>query len=172
MNVPESPRDAVTTTVTYGTDAFPQAAEEFRTVAQNNPGARVVFVDGIREERQAALATLTRHTTATVHQFRLSSLLQERRMQTQNALRKAFDHAAEEGAMLYFDRVDALFGHEHEDPLDGEGESEPTATEYFFDRVEAYLGIVVLGVRDEDAVSRLRQYDVALIVRFGGEPDR
>lgn len=169
MTSSDSSHDAGTaTTVAYGTDDFPRAAEEFRAVAQNDPGARVVFVGGVREERQAALATLTRHTTATVHQFRLPTLLQERRMQTQNAFRKAFDHAAEESAMLYFDRVDALFDHEHEDPLDGEGESEPTAAEYFFDRVEAYRGIVILGVQHATTVAHAREYAVDLVVEFGG----
>jgi hypothetical protein len=153
-------------TVTYGTDLFPRAAEEFRTVAQSDRGGRVVFVGGVREERQAALATLTRHTTETVHQFRLPTLLSERRMQTQNGFRKAFDHAAEEGAMLYFDRVDDLFDHEHSDPLEDEGFSEPTAAEYFFDRMEAYTGVVVLGMQSDLTANRVKQYDINLIVRF------
>ena len=153
-------------TVTYGTDMFPRAAEEFRFLAQRDRGACVVFVGGVREERQAALATLTRHTTATVHQFRLPTLLDSRRMQTQNALRKAFDHAAEESALLYFDRVDDLFIHEHEDPLTDEGFSEPTTTEYFFDRIEAYSGLIVLGVQSGLTADRLQPDDVDLIVQF------
>lgn len=169
MSASDLPPDSQTvTTVSYGTDDFPRAAEKFRSVAQKDPGARVLFVGGTREQRQAALATLTRHTTATIHQFRLPTLLNERRMQTQNAFRKAFDHAAEEGALLYFDRLDALFTHEHEDPLDGEGESEPTAAEYFFDRVEAYRGIVVLAAQSSESADRTRPYDMHLIVQFDG----
>jgi hypothetical protein len=87
-------------------------------------------------------------------------------MQTQNALRKAFDHAAEESALLYFDRVDDLFIHEHEDPLTDEGFSEPTTTEYFFDRIKAYSGLIVLGVQSGLTADRLQPDDVDLIVQF------
>lgn len=169
MNRPESSSATGTVpSVAYGTDAFPRAAARFRSFADSDRGGRIAFVGGIREQRQAALATLTRHTTETVHQFRLPTLLSERRMQTQNAFRKAFDHAAEEGAMLYFDRLDDLFEHEHTDPLDDEGYSEPTAIEYFFERVEAYRGVVILGMQSDRTAQRIRQYDVDLIVRFDG----
>ncbi len=126
----------------------------------------MLFYGGTHEERQEALGTLTRHATGSVHQFRVPSLLNEYRMQTQNSLRKAFDHAAEETALLYFDKVDFLFTHDHADtPADPDRSPAPTTTEYFFDRVEAYAGIVVLGLHRRRHVERAAD-KVDLVVQF------
>jgi SpoVK/Ycf46/Vps4 family AAA+-type ATPase len=126
----------------------------------------VLFYGGTREKRQEALGTLTRYATGNVHQFRVPSLLSEYRMQTQNSLRKAFDHAAEENALLYFDKVDPLFTHEHADaPDDPTRTAAPTTLEYFFERVGAYAGIVVLGLQRRSHVEWAAD-KVDLVVRF------
>jgi len=168
MAVPSDPstgEDRVQT-VTYGTTAFREATEALATSDVPATGACIVFHNGSRDDRQQALASITPYATGSVHQFRMPSLLSERRMQTQNALRKSFDHAAEEGALLYFDATDALFTHVHEDPLDGEGEEEPTAIEYFFDRIEAYPDPVVLGLQQSAHVDAARTRGAHLVVRF------
>lgn len=142
--------------VRYGTDAFERALHQLLSEGDGQPaGTRILFHGGTREMRQQALATVTRHATANVHQFQVRSLLAEQRMQTQNNLRKAFDHAAEESALLYFDSTDALFSHSHVDTDEEEDAPEPTIIEYFFDRVGAYGGVVVL------AVQRTRHVDYA-----------
>lgn len=150
--------------IRYGAPAFERAAQALDDPVPDAPF--MVLHGGTREERQQALARLTRHATGALHQFRMPALLSERRMQTQNAMRKAFDHAAEEGALLYFDAVDALFHHRHEDPLDGEGEEEPTAVEYFFDRVAAFPDAVVLGVKDDGIAADIRDRGARFVVRF------
>lgn len=151
--------------VRSGTEALDQSLRRLLT-DDEQPEARVLYHGGTREERQQALATLTRFTTANVHQFRVPSLLTERRMQTQNNLRKAFDHAAEESALLYFDAADALFTHSHADTPDDADESAlPTTAEYFFDRVVAYDGVVVIGVQRKSRVDWAAE-NVHLIVQF------
>ena len=153
-------------TVVYGTADFDRSTTALAETAPPDTGACIVFHDGSREERQQALTSLTRHATGSVHQFRMPALLSERRMQTQNALRKSFDHAAEEGALLYFDAADALFTHVHEDTLDGEGDAEPTAIEYFFDRIEAYREPIVLALQTVAHVDAARARGSHLVVRF------
>lgn len=129
-------------------------------------GTRLVFYGGDREQRQQALGTLTRHATGNVHQFQVPSLLSEYRMQTQNTLRKAFDHAAEESALLYFDKTDALFTHEHADASpEKEDPSVPSVVEYFFDRVGAFAGVVVLAFQRKRHVEWARG-QVDLVVQF------
>ncbi|MFB6230496.1 MAG: hypothetical protein ABEL04_05005 [Salinibacter sp.] len=156
----------VSSLVRYGTEAFDQSLRQLLVDDEEQSGTRILFHGGTREMRQQALATLTRHTTANVHQFRVPSLLAERRMQTQNALRKAFDHAAEESALLYFDSADALFTHSHADTPDVADERAlPTTAEYFFDRVVAYSGVVVLAFQTESHVERAAE-NVHLLVRF------
>lgn len=151
--------------VRYGTEAFDRSLRHL-LVDDDQPEARILFHGGTREMRQQALATLTRYTTANVHQFQVPSLLAERRMQTQNALRKAFDHAAEESALLYFDSADALFTHSHADTPDGvEENAVPTIAEYFFDRVVAYDGVVVLAVQRKSFADRAEQ-NAHLLVHF------
>ncbi len=156
----------VSSPVQHDTEAFDRALPQLLGGDEEPSTTRILFHGGTREDRQQALATLTRHTTANVHQFRVPSLLAERRMQTQNALRKAFDHAAEESALLYFDAADALFTHEHVDTPDDADESAlPTMAEYFFDRVVAYDGVVVLALQKKNRVEWADEH-VHLIVRF------
>jgi SpoVK/Ycf46/Vps4 family AAA+-type ATPase len=133
---------------------------------EHRSGTCFLFYGGAREDRQHALGTLTRYASGNVHQFRVPSLLSEYRMQTQNSLRKAFDHAAEESALLYFDKVDPLFTHEHADaPDDPSRTAAPTTLEYFFDRVAAYTGVVVLGLQRKSHVE-WAQDKASLVVRF------
>jgi hypothetical protein len=158
-----SPDAGVSSPVRYDTEAFTRSLQHLLDEA--SPETRILFHGGTREDRQQALATLTRYTTANVHQFRVPSRLNERRMQTQNALRKAFDHAAEESALLYFDAVDALFTHAHVDTPDEEERALPTTAEYFFDRVLAYDGVVVLALQKSSHVDWAEE-NVHLLVRL------
>lgn len=150
--------------VSYGGEAFARAVTELEQRYEAGKGVRVVFAGGAHAMHQQALADLAEQTVTNVHQFELPSLVGERRMQTQNSLRKAFDAAAEEGALLFFDEVDMLFNWHHPDSMGGE--EEPTSIEYFFQRVEAFGGIIVLGLNDPKHVEAAREYEVQLIVEF------
>jgi len=166
MTAPDPSPDASTTSpVPYDSEAFNQSLRNLLEDEEESTQARILFHGGAREDRQQALATLTRHTTESVHQFRVPSLLNEQRMQTQNALRKVFDHAAEESALLYFDAADALFAHSHVDTPDEKERVLPTTAEYFFDRVVAYDGVVVLALQKQSHVDWADEH-VHLIVEF------
>jgi SpoVK/Ycf46/Vps4 family AAA+-type ATPase len=161
-----SPDTGLSSPVRYDTDAFNQSLDTLLGGSTDAPMARILFHGGTREARQQALAALPRYTTGNVHQFRVPSLLSEQRMQTQNALRKAFDHAAEESALLYFDTADALFTHTHVDtPDDADERAIPTTIEYFFDRVGAYDGVVVLALQKQSHVDWAEEH-VHLVVEF------
>ena len=150
--------------LSYKADAFEQAAERLKTRYEEGASVRVLFAGGTRGEHQRALATLAEHTVENVHQFALPALVKERRMQTQSSIRKAFDAAAEEGALLFFDEVDMLFDWHHPDSLGGE--EEPSSVEYFFQRVEAYDGIVALALDAPEHIEAARPYGMDLIVDF------
>jgi len=155
-----------TPVVSYDPDTFAGQLDRLMTDRETRTGTRLLFHGGVREQRQQALATLTRYATGNVHQFRVPSLLNPQRMQTQNSLRKAFDHAAEESALLYFDRADPIFTHSHTDTPDDSSENAvPSTLEYFFDRVGAYDGVVVLGIQRTRHVERARAR-VHLVVEF------
>ena len=160
-----SPDIDVSSPVRYDTEEFERTLRSLLDGEGGSTTTRLLFHGGTREDRQQALAALTRHTTANVHQFRVPSLLNEQRMQTQNALRKAFDHATEESALLYFDAADSLFAHTHVDTPDEEDRALPTTAEYFFDRVLAYDGGVVLALQDTSRVEWAAEH-VHLIVQF------
>ncbi len=146
--------------VAYDTDAFRDAAMSLASMesGEGEHGLMIVFHRGTRPDRQHAMAVLTEHASPTVHQFQVPSLLGERRVNTQNALRKAFDHATEEDAVLYFENVDALFSHIHAEGPDVDGEAAPTTVEYFLDRVNAYRGLVILCINDASHESTIRRY--------------
>ncbi len=151
------------TSVAFDSDAFDDTLHTLMEQRPDRSGTGLVFHGGTREQRQQALSRLTQQITGTVHQFDASSLLTDRRMQTQNELRKAFDHAAEEGALLYFDRADPLFTHRHPDAPDAD--TAPTTLEYVFDRVGAFDGIVVLGLQQKHHVKRAHRI-AHLVVQF------
>ena len=148
----------------YDAQAFAQAAADLGAAYANGNDVHVLFAGGSREAHQKALATLAEHTVENVHQFALPSLVKERRMQTQSSIRKAFDAAAEEGALLFFDRVDMLFDWHHPDSLGGE--EEPSSIEYFFQRVEAYDGVVALALDTPEHIEAAQPYGMDLIVDF------
>lgn len=148
----------------YEPDAFTRAADRLGDRYRSGDSVRVLFAGGTRAAHQRALATLADHTVANVHQFTLPSLVGERRMQTQSSIRKAFDAAAEEGALLFFDQVDMLFDWHHPDSLGGE--EEPSTIEYFFQRVETYDGLVALALDAPDHIEAARAYGLHLIVDF------
>lgn len=150
----------------YEPEAFARRLESLMAGRESRTGTRLLFYGGVREDRQQALGTLTRYATGNVHQFEVPSLLGDHRMQTQNNLRKAFDHAAEESALLYFDKADPIFTHDHADtPDEPEKNAALTTAEYFFDRVGAYAGVVVLGLQRKSHVEWARD-QVHLVVRF------
>lgn len=166
MTAPDSsPNTGISSPVQYDTEAFEGALQQLLGRDEDPSKTRILFHGGTREDRQQALVTLTRHTTASVHQFRVPSLLNDQRMQTQSALRKAFDHAAEESALLYFDAAGALFTHTHVDTPDDEERALPTTAEYFFDRVVAYDGVVVLALQKQSHADWADEH-VHLIVEF------
>jgi len=160
------PADTDAPVIAYDPDTFARRLDRLTADQTDRTGTRLLFHGGVREQRQQALATLTRHATGNVHQFRVPSLLNPQRMQTQNSLRKAFDHAAEENALLYFDRADPIFTHDHDDTPDAPEENAvPSTLEYFFERVGAYDGVVVLGLQRTRHVEWTRER-VHLVVQF------
>ncbi len=165
MEHPQSDPDAsLPSVMPYDAEAFEQAASQLGEEYTNGGSVRVLFAGGTREAHQQALATLSAHTVENAHQFALPALVKERRMQTQSSIRKAFDAAAEEGALLFFDRVDMLFDWHHPDSMGGE--EEPTSIEYFFQRVEAYAGVVALALEAPEHIEAARSYGLDLVVDF------
>lgn len=144
--------------------AFTQAAAELGTRYEEGASVRVLFAGGTRQAHQRALTTLAEHTVENIHQFALPVLVKERRMQTQSSIRKAFDAAAEEGALLFFDEVDVLFDWRHPDAIGGA--EEPSSIEYFFQRVEAFDGVVVLALETPEHIDAARPYGMHLVVDF------
>lgn len=162
---PQSDPDSTPIPVmSYDAEAFERTAARLGKQYEEGASVHVLFAGGTREEHQYALATLSKHTVENVHQFALPALVKERRMQTQSSIRKAFDAAAEEGALLFFDRVDMLFDWHHPDSLGGE--EEPSSIEYFFQRVEAYEGVVALALEAPEHIEAARSYSMHLIVDF------
>lgn len=150
--------------VDYSAASFAEQVAALGAQYERGEPVRVLFAGGARVDHMQALSTLAEATVENVHQFALPALVKERRMQTQSSIRKAFDAAAEEGALLFFDRVDMLFNWHHPDSLGGE--EEPSSLEYFFQRVEAYEGVVALALATPEHIEAARAYDLHLIVDF------
>jgi hypothetical protein len=172
---PDAPDEATSSndepvTVRLHTDAFDRAVGRLAD-RHDGRGAFVLLEGGDEETRPRALAALAQPTAAAVHQFACPALLAERRMATQNAIRKAFDTAAEEDAVLCFSNVGALFAWQDADAPDADpdGGAEPTVVEYFFQRVHAAQGLVVVTAHTPDASDQARAHRPAVVVPLGDE---
>jgi len=163
MSPSDAPDDAAAPTLQYGTASFDEQVRRVIT-DESQAGARILFRGGTRELRQKALAQLIRHATGTIHQVEVPALLDEQREQTQNNLRKAFDHAAEENAVLYLDRADPILSPQTTDSA--EDEAIPSIREYVFDRASAYDGTVVFGLQEAPLTNESRSA-VDLVIHFG-----
>jgi len=153
-------------TVRYGTDGFDRQVRE--RLEEDAPGGmRFLFYGGTDDQHQRALSDLTSHTAGPLHQVEAHSLLEDRRHQTQNNLRKVFDHATEEGALLHFEGADAFFIHEHTASSESQEDVVPTLSEYVIDRFDAYDGAVVLALDRPDHLEQA-QAGTDLVVRFDG----
>lgn len=150
--------------VSYADSAYEEVLESVMERYKRGDGVGIIFLGGERMQHQEALAELADRAVANVHQFVVPSLVGERRMQTQSSLRKTFDSAAEDEVILFFDHVDMLFDWRHPDTLGGA--EEPTSIEYFLQRVEAFRGIVVLGIDHAEHVDTVRRFDMQLLVEF------
>ncbi|WP_022835913.1 hypothetical protein [Salisaeta longa] len=147
--------------------AFAERLSAVATAYQHNEGACIIFWGGSRVAHQQTLPAIMERTTDTIHQFTLGNLLGERRMQTQSALRKAFDHAAEEDALLFFEAADVIFTWSHDDSPHQTNEAMPSTAEYFFQRVTAFTGPVVLALDDATPLAALDDPSpVVMVVAF------
>lgn len=151
--------------IDYDPSTFPKRLEEVMN-RDARTGTRFVLYGGNHKQRQQALSRLAHYATGNLHQSRLPSLLSDYRIQTQNNLRKAFDHAAEERALLYFDTADRIFTHTHSDAsTDSDDGPAPTTVEYFLDRIEAYQGMIGLALQRKRHTEQIRPV-VDLVVHF------
>lgn len=161
----ETPPDD-TPVVTYGGAAWAQLLSTVAARHGDGRGAQLVFACPSADAAQEALTALARRTSGRVHQFALPTLLQDQRRQTQSSLRKAFDAAAEEAALLFFADGDALFGWSHPDGAQARGPQMPTVAEYLFQRMAAYPQVAALHLADDAHVARARHYALDAVVRF------
>mgnify|MGYP006273556495 CR=1 FL=1 len=136
--------------------------------ALHSEGPCIVLAGGTRAKRQQTFGTIIDLADQNALQFRAASLVGERRKHTQNSLRKVFDSASEERALLFVDGLDELLTWTHVDePTTADEDAMPSTTEYFFQRVEAYLYPVVLGVDNAVHVDALRSCRPHLVITHG-----
>ncbi|MES3628573.1 MAG: hypothetical protein PPP56_00235 [Longimonas sp.] len=137
--------------------------------ALNKPRPCIVLAGGTRGARQATFARILDASSQNALQFRAQSLLGERREHTQNSLRKAFDSATEEHALLFIDPLDPLFTWKHANDMDDlPDDAIPSTVEYFLQRVESYPYPAILGIDNPSYISSIRKTDVHLVVSHEG----
>ena len=152
--------------MTYGSAAWDALLGAVAERWDDGRGVPLAFVCADADDAQAALAALARRTSGRVHQCALPTLLQPLRRQTQNGLRKVFDGAAEERALLFLANGDALFGWSHADGAQAHGAQMPTVAEYLLQRMEAYPQVAVLHLAHGAHGARLRAHALRAIVYF------
>ena len=156
-----SPSDGA---VPAGSDAFHRAVDDLLRAAPEAPACVLVTAPD-EAARQEAVAAVARRTGLHLHQHDLAPLLDDDPMHTQGNLREVFDNTMDGPALLFFDHADALFAaverQAREDHLDADAR---TPLDYFYDRIAAFDGIVLLGLSDPAHVARARTYGPALVV--------
>ena len=151
-------------TVDAGSADFEEAVRQAGVRLKKREGTSFIFAGASKVQCQQALVSMMGDSSLNVYQFTLPNLISERYVETQGNLRKVFDKADEDAAMLVFDEVDALFA-----PTEYEGEpadGERTPVDYLFDRVDAFTGVVVLCMGSAEHVAAARARGADVVVAF------
>ncbi len=151
--------------IDYGSGAFDDLKRRIEDHLERRERLAVVFLGGGAQEQMEGLGELTRQAAPNVYQYNTQNLMGERNIETQANLRAAFDRAKSEAALLFFKDADALF-ETAECPAEGKPTGELTPADYFFQRIDAFAGVSVLGVRRAEVLRRAAACNVDAVVRF------
>ena len=151
------------TTVSYDSSDYEQAVERLK----HTQGLHLLFAQPTDDQKQQALAVLTKQLDFNVHQVNAHSLTGNRFVETQGNLREIFDTAQGEANIIIFDQADALFEERKAGENDQEEEEEEAIEDYLFQRMEAFKGAVVLCLHEDEHVRQVSQRDsIDLVVSF------
>lgn len=145
-------------------EAVRQDVERIVQRVRANPGvSRHLFHSGDKTHRQLAAALLGKATGREVYSVDLSEVLSKYIGETEKNLTRLLDRASENGAILFFDEADALFGKRSE-VKDSHDRYANAQTSYLLQRIEDYPGIVILATNArshiDDAFARRFQSTV------------
>jgi SpoVK/Ycf46/Vps4 family AAA+-type ATPase len=102
---------------------------------------------------------LVRELELPVHRIDLSRVVSKYIGETEKNLARIFDAAEDTGAVLFFDEADALFGRRSE-IKDSHDRYAKLEVSYLLQRIEAFVGVVILSV------NRTRKIDDTFLRRF------
>ena len=150
------------TTLSYNSADYEQAVERLK----HTRGLHLVFAQPTDDQKQQALAVLTKQLDFNMHQVNAHSLIGDRFVETQGNLRETFDMAQGEANIIIFEKADALFEVERE-AGENDQEEEEAIADYLFQRMEAFKGAVVLCLHEDEHVRQVSQRDsIDLVVVF------
>jgi SpoVK/Ycf46/Vps4 family AAA+-type ATPase len=124
-----------------------------------NLGVKALFTGSSGTAKTLAAQMLVRELELPVHRIDLSRVVSKYIGETEKNLARIFDAAEDTGAVLFFDEADALFGRRSE-IKDSHDRYAKLEVSYLLQRIEAFVGVVILSV------NRTRKIDDTFLRRF------
>lgn len=152
--------------IRYDTAAFDQMLNAVTDAVLRHHGISLVFVTPNRRQRTEGLMAFLEAGSLNLYQYEATNLLANRFVDTMANLREAFDRVDDDGALLYFDEGDVLFGSAQGNEEEKEQAGALTPADYVFQRADAFGGAFILALADEQHVERAADYGFDYIVEF------
>ncbi len=150
-------------TVAYESEGYEDAVAALPAAVQEGRGYCVVFAGSNGTRKKEGVADLMDRAALNVHRFKVPPLVRPRYIETQGNLREVFDKAGYDPALLCFDDAEALFTLPAEENA---SEDALTPADYFFQRVEAFPGVVLLCLDSAADLPRTPDDTIDVIVEF------
>lgn len=135
-------------------------------------GVHVLLVGGDRTAAVVAAQSLARALDLNLYRIDLSGLLSKYIGETEKNLRRLFDLAQKDNAVLFFDEANALFGRRSK-VKDSHDRYANTEVNYLLRRIEEYSGLALLTVASkvtiDPAFSRVFPFRIAFTPPRGRE---
>ena len=130
-----------------------------------NGGRQVLFKGTNQQTKLAAAQKLAQEAGKELYRVDLSQIVSKYIGETEKNLNAVFEKAAKNGAVLFFDEADALFG-KRTTVKDSHDKYANQEVSYLLQKIEAYQGLVILSLNAKANVDSAFLRRLRYVVEF------
>jgi SpoVK/Ycf46/Vps4 family AAA+-type ATPase len=128
-------------------------------------GITALFTGARASGKSMAAEVLASHLRRDLYRVDLSIVINKPIGETEKNLRRLFEAAEQDGAILLFDEVDALFGKRSE-VKDSHDRYANLVLNYLLQRMEEYRGLSILAIKHQECLDSRLLRRIDFIVQF------
>ena len=129
------------------------------------PEPKVLFVGLDGKAKTLAAEVLARELSRDLYRVELNSIVSKYIGETEKNLRRVFENAASNNAVLFFDEAGALFG-KRSDVKDSHDRFANLEVGYLLQRLEEHFGILILSANSKGNIDEAFLRRIGLVIEF------